>query len=162
MRIKCDLDGVLVDMDRYILEHLSPNAANNNEAMWFELSMDPRFYQKMKATPYAKRLWKAIIEIDPQASILSALPRKDTIPFADKDKRIWVQSHKHAVFNGYVPEVETCLYSANKWKYCEIPGTVLVDDKRSNCEDWRRAGGIAIHHTGNVSKTIRQLQQLVE
>lgn len=160
MRIRCDLDGVLVNMEEYIKQHLSADAADDKTTMWNELAMEPRFYRKMRATSYAKRLWAAIIAIDPGATILSALPRKDTIPHADEDKRYWVANHKNRIFNGSVPDVETCLYSANKWKHCTGPDDVLIDDKRENCEDWKRAGGIAVHHTGNVSKTIKKLQEV--
>jgi len=161
IQIKCDLDGVLVNMDEYIKQHLSPEAADNKELLWQELAMDSRFYQKMNPTPYAKRLWSAITALDPEATILSALPRKSTIPYADVDKRQWVHDHRRSVFGGRAPVVETCLYSANKWKHCMAPKQILIDDKRSNCEDWIRAGGIAIHHTGSATRTIKLLHDAI-
>jgi hypothetical protein len=38
-----------------------------------------------------------------------------------------------------------------------------VDDKLENCKDWEeKGGGRAVHHNGNVSRTIKRLTLLVE
>lgn len=163
LHLVCDMDGVLVNMDQYIQQYLSAEAQEDKVIMWEELRLDHRFYRKMKPTNYARQLWKEILLIDPAAGILSALPRKDTIPYADKDKRHWVSAHRSSIFMGNEPEVETCLYSANKWKSCTGPLHVLIDDKPENCNDWEtKGGGIAIHHNGNVTRTIKRLRALTQ
>jgi hypothetical protein len=41
-----------------------------------------------------------------------------------------------------------------------LPGDVLIDDRTSNCEDWRRAGGVAIQHRGDIDKTLLEIDKL--
>ena len=39
------------------------------------------------------------------------------------------------------------------------PESILIDDREQNIQQWRQAGGIAIHHT-SANDTIEQLKQL--
>jgi hypothetical protein len=41
----------------------------------------------------------------------------------------------------------------------ETGPNLLIDDFRNNIEEFRRAGGIAIHHM-NVNQTLNELRQL--
>lgn len=161
--IDSDLDGVMANMDAYIEKNLSAAAQEDKVMMWEELRLDPRFYRKLKPYHYARKLWRAILDVDPDAGILTALPRLDTIPKAADDKLHWVRAHGSTVFCNTNPEVKTCLYSANKWKSCKGRHHVLIDDKLENCRDWeQKGGGTAIHHNGNVLRTIKRLAIVAE
>jgi hypothetical protein len=50
-------------------------------------------------------------------------------------------------------------FSKDKYVHCHA-GDVLIDDRTSNCEEWRAAGGIAIQHRGDVDNTINELKKL--
>ena len=50
-------------------------------------------------------------------------------------------------------------YSHDKHVHC-LPGDVLIDDRTSNCEDWRRAGGVAIQHRDSVENTLKEIAAL--
>jgi hypothetical protein len=49
-------------------------------------------------------------------------------------------------------------YSKDKHMHCQ-PGDILIDDRLSNVEEWRTAGGIAIHHD-NIDATLYELSRL--
>lgn len=156
--VNCDMDGVLVDMDRYIDEHLSPAAKGNDAIMWPELEKIPNFYRKMKPTSYARVLWLAIMDTNLERRLLTAVPRVTPIPTAEQDKNAWVDIYQNQVFCGERPQVLIGPYSRDKWKHCQ-PGDILIDDRDDNCASWETAGGIAILHDGDVYKTIAELQR---
>ena len=57
-------------------------------------------------------------------------------------KRRWLED------KGFMPEVENCIFTANKHKYAvnKLTGkpNILVDDKIDNIKRWEQAGGIGI------------------
>jgi hypothetical protein len=156
--IHCDQDGVLADFDLYKKTHLSSEAQTDDDQMWAEIKQISGFYRKLKATPYARKLWDAIKLCGSDRCILTALPRKSTMPDADTDKRLWVNDNRSTVFGGDKPTVKFGPYSKDKHKHAE-PGDILIDDRLDNIEQWIAAGGIGIHHTGNVEQTIRLLHE---
>jgi len=156
-----DMDGVYVDFDAFIDNELSLGARKDDARMWKELQAIPNVYQKMKPTPYARKLWKAVMGTGLRRKMLTAIPRVTSIPSAEEDKRNWVAFHKDSVFCGETPEVLIGPYSRDKWRHCE-PGDILIDDRADNCAAWTTAGGFSILHEGDVDKTIERLNFLVK
>lgn len=155
-----DMDGVYVDMDRFIRECLSEGAQTDDAKMWSELSKIENVYRKMPATPYARKLWAAVKATGLNCEMLTAIPRVTTCPDAEADKKWWVQSRKDIVFGGDSPVVKIGPYSRDKWRHCK-PGDVLIDDRADNCASWETAGGFAILHAGDAEETIATLNQYV-
>lgn len=155
-----DMDGLYVDMDRFINEELSPGCRNNDAQMWAELQAIPRVYRLMRATPYAKRLWEAVMATGLPRKMLTAIPRVTSVPTAEEDKNAWVDDHRQSVFCGERPEVLIGPYSRDKWRHAK-PGDILIDDRADNCASWETAGGVAIFHAGDPANTIRLLNQAV-
>ncbi len=156
--IHCDQDGVLVDFDRFVFEGIGYTFDQNRERtvddspMWNYLHSVPTAYQLMHLTPYAKRLWAAIVALNTKRQILTAIPRRTSMPLAEEHKREHAKLHLD-------PNVTVVIgpHAADKWKHC-LPGDILIDDRISNCDDWEKKGnGIAIFHDGDVEKTIRLL-----
>lgn len=158
--IHCDMDGVLVDFDLFIKENLSDQALRDDDVMWAELHAIPNVYQKMKPTPYAMQLWIAIASTNLPRQILTAIPRKTSMPTAEADKKEWVLNHEHSVFMGEVPEVFIGPHSKDKWRHCK-PGDILIDDREDNCAAWETAGGFAVCHSGDIRATLQRLRWLV-
>ena len=52
----------------------------------------------------------------------------------------------------------TLAYSADKQKYA-APNHILIDDRKSNIDQWVSRGGVGILHT-STADTIRQLKKL--
>jgi hypothetical protein len=108
---------------------------------WRKLSEDARFYRDLPLKPGANELVDycrnllATGKID-NLNFLTALPHDSTMPFASYDKVHWGDKN----FPG-IP-VFIGPYSHDKWRHCK-PGDILIDDRHSNCAEWRTAGGLA-------------------
>lgn len=158
--IHCDMDGVLVDFDKYIEDNLSGDACGNDAIMWAELEKDKHFYRKMSPTPYAARLWSAIQAVGCARQLLTAIPRVTSIPGAEDDKRAWCADNRHVVFDGENPKLVIGPFSRDKHKHCR-PYDILIDDRLDNCKQWAAAGGYAIFHNGDIEETLADLQAIV-
>lgn len=159
--IYCDMDGVLVDFDRFKREHLSPKAQVDDDTMWAELQAIPNVFRLMKPTPYAMQLWMAIVATGLPRKILTAIPRKTTMPDAEENKKDWTLDHEHRVFMGEAPEVLIGPHSKDKWRHCK-PGDILIDDREDNCASWETAGGFVVYHTGDIAASLKRLRWLVD
>jgi hypothetical protein len=65
---------------------------------------------------------------------LTALPQNHGVPYAAWDKVLWAMERFERIPVLFGP------YSFDKYKHC-TPGDILIDDRTSNCEEWRAAGG---------------------
>ena len=92
------------------------------------------------------KLFRYIKKYNP--SILSAPSRQDESRVAKHD---WV--------NKELPGTQLLLRNAKHKKDFASPTSILIDDRIDNINDWRAAGGIAIHHL-NTKHTIDQLKSL--
>ena len=89
-----------------------------------------------------------------QIGFLTAVPRRTTMPSARDDKQAWVDKY----FPGMRMDIGP--YSHDKQKWCN-PGDILVDDRPSNIEQWKAAGGFAIYHAGDVDATIKRINEVI-
>lgn len=163
--IFCDMDGVVADFDHFVMAHMGRTFSHNagpgsDKEMWDFLMTIPRLYFVLPPTMYAAQLWDAIKAVGSKREMLTAIPRRATLPTAEQDKRDWVVHHKDAVFGEDV-NVRIGPYSRDKWKHAN-PGDVLIDDRIDNCIEWIAAGGIAVYHDGDVNRTIKLLQHFTK
>jgi 5'(3')-deoxyribonucleotidase len=143
-----DMDGVCADWDRAAEAFLGIptrlNPINGNYTVtpeeWERLKSAGHFYRNLPLMPgvdqlvdlaraYRDRLgWRLFF--------LTAIPSKNDVPEAFSDKVLWAQEH--------FPDIEVHFgpYAVDKYQHCR-PGDILVDDRLSNCESWREAGGLA-------------------
>ena len=68
---------------------------------------------------------------------LTAIPKHNDMPWAPQDKIFWAQR--------YFPRIPVFLgpYASDKYMHCRSPEDILIDDRPSNCTEWRAAGGRA-------------------
>lgn len=136
-----DLDGVLADFDRGVLEltgrlpsQLSPRA------MWPILSRTPDFYNSLAWTIDGKELWEGVQTHKPL--ILTGLPLGK---WAEPQKRAWC-----ARVLGESVEVICCLSREKAARGHERSGPdstpILIDDREKLREAWEAMGGIFILH----------------
>jgi 5'(3')-deoxyribonucleotidase len=151
-----DLDGVLADFD----EHASHLIAKSGKKIVTDsdfydvITEDEHFFFNLKPTPYAFKLWEAAHKVSDNIQILTALPSGQAFKNVMVDKRRWVAKH----FSRTI-KVNFGPFSHDKWKHAKR-GDILVDDKKSNIEEWRRlGGGIGILHY-NYETTINKLMSL--
>lgn len=144
MNIYLDMDDVVADWMGYAKTYLNEPAWELGtmlpDAKWNTLKDDQRMYSKLPLKAGAKDLVKWVTEYANDNNVglffLSAIPHSNDMPWAVQDKVFWGQQH--------FPHIPVFLgpYSHEKFMHCE-PGDILIDDRRSNCEEWERAGGRA-------------------
>ena len=149
MNIYLDMDDVVADFKGYaesILKKKVENGIRFPDNEWSRLRDNPRIYRDLKVKDGADELvhfcqeW--CLRNNTSLYFLTALPRKNDIPYAPYDKVLWARKH----FRG-IP-VFLGPFSGDKWKHCE-EGDILIDDRESNCKEWEAAGGKAFMYRSN-------------
>jgi|SRR5579859_1686753 len=162
--IYVDLDGVLADFDKFVLEnvgrtfqHQVKNLAQEDAEMWNFLKGVPQLYLNLEPTAYAHQLWNHIMSFGANVEILTAIPRRTFITEAEQNKRDWVARHID-------PRVKVNIgpFSADKWKFAK-PADILIDDRSDNIQQWINDGfGIGLlHYYTNHENTITKLTDIV-
>ena len=153
-----DMDGVIADFDEYAARTLGipPSSGIYPEEVWYKLASNTRLYRDLIKTPYADQLVDECKDLaatkEYNLLFLTAVPKGNDVKWAFYDKFVWAQN--------YFPDIPVHFgpFSKNKWQHCH-PSDILIDDRLSNIEEWRVAGGIAIHHT-NIEATLYELSRL--
>ena len=155
-KIYCDMDGVLTDFEERF-EHFSgmkPKEYENKfgtPAFWelIDVKVGIKFWAGMKFMPQGQQLWDFIKPYQPD---LLTSPSRDN--GSRLGKNIWVKNHLNPK-----PKV-IFAYSADKQRYAK-ENAILIDDKKSNIDEWASKGGIAIRcKDGDVNHVIEKLKEL--
>lgn len=155
-KIYCDMDGVLTDFQKRF-EHfsgMSPKEYENKygtAAFWnlIDVEVGIKFWADMDWMPEGERLWNFIQQYNPD---LLTSPSKDN--GSRLGKNMWVRNHLS-------PQPKVIFaYSKDKQRYSHS-NSILIDDKKSNINEWAAKGGIAIRcKDGNVDHVIEKLIEL--
>jgi hypothetical protein len=155
-KIYCDMDGVLTDFQRRF-EHFTGSNPDEYEsrygtAAFWELidnKIGINFWVDMDWMPGGEELWGFISKYNP--SILTSPSKQNTSRLG---KNLWVRNHIEPA-----PKV-IFAYSADKQRYAN-ENAILIDDKKSNINEWAAKGGIAIRCLyGNISPVLEKLREL--
>lgn len=136
--IYLDLDGVLADFDASVKKQTGkyPREQKDDE-MWKAVQAVPHFYRHLNKMEGADKFFDRIKSIadgyDYDLKILTAIPRKSTMPSAGDDKMSWVKEHFGNI------EVVLGPYSRDKWKHAHA-SDILIDDRKSNIDEWINKG----------------------
>ena len=155
-KIYCDMDGVLTDFEKRF-DHFSgmhPQEYEKKfgiEQFWhlIDTKIGVRFWVGMDWMPEGKRLWDFIKPYKPD--LLTSPSRHNSSRLG---KQLWAK-------NNLNPKPKVIMaYSADKQRYAN-ENSILIDDKKSNINEWAAKGGIAIRcKNGNVDHVIEKLQEL--
>jgi hypothetical protein len=151
--IYSDMDGVITDFDERFMKYskgIPPSqyeSENGKEAFWDLITKEGvKFWVGMDWMPDGRTYWEYIKKYNP--ILLSAPSREESSKLG---KRLWVKKN--------LPGTKLMLaYAKDKQKEA-APNHILIDDRKSNIDEWRANGGIGILHTSAAS-TIKQLQDL--
>ncbi len=172
VQVYCDMDGVLVDMNKgfkkisggYTAEDLknSPEFRGDKRAaqkkFWQLINRTPNFWLDLEPMPDAKILWDFIKDNfkNPVPVILSAGQGADIIA----QKTAWIRKHID-------PTVKVIIATAGTKKpeyiFQASPGQrithVLVDDTQKNLDAWDNEARhqVAVHHK-DAASSISQLK----
>lgn len=144
MKIYLDMDDVVADWKvqaQKILQRRWVDDERIPQPEWDKLKEDLRFYRDLPLRPGAVELvnyCKNLVATGQAESLqfLTALPHDYSVQYAAYDKVHWGDNN----FPG-IP-VFIGPFSHDKWRHCK-PGDILIDDRISNCTEWRAAGGLA-------------------
>jgi 5'(3')-deoxyribonucleotidase len=156
--IYLDMDGVVADFDEYAARTLGvpPSSGIYPDEIWYNLASNARLYRDLNKTSYADEVVAECQDLALTKGydllFLTAVPKGNDVKWSFYDKVVWAQQFYPGIPVHFGP------YSKDKWQHCQ-PGDILVDDRTSNIQEWRAAGGIAIHHV-NISTTLREINSL--
>ena len=151
-KIHLDMDGVITDFDKQFKE-LTGMMPNEFESKYgikdFWEAIDKAgvgFWRGMEWMPDGQELYNKVSQFNHE--LLSSPSRGESSKIG---KRLWRRDK--------TPNTKlTLAYSANKKNYA-APNHILIDDRASNINQWKAAGGIGILHTSAAS-TIAKLKKL--
>tara|TARA_R100001015_G_C4620538_1_gene177502 strand:+ start:1244 stop:1789 length:546 start_codon:yes stop_codon:yes gene_type:complete len=155
-KIYCDMDGVLTNFESRF-EHFTGKSPKQYEKefgleqFWhlIDSKIGVRFWVGMDWMPQGKELWSFISPYSP--SLLTSPSRDNTSRLG---KNLWVK-------NNLNPKPKVIFaYSKDKQRYAD-ENSILIDDKKSNINEWNAQGGIAIRcKDGDVTSVINELKDL--
>lgn len=154
-----DMDGVVADFDAYAhtVAGLPPSGGLYNNDQWALIASNDRLYRDLPKTDYADRLVEACKQFCAdkgyQLMFLTAVPKDNDMHWSFYDKVQWVAQYFPGIPVHFGP------YSKDKHVHCQA-GDILIDDRRSNIEEWRAVGGTAIHHQYGIEPTLQALWSL--
>jgi 5'(3')-deoxyribonucleotidase len=149
------MDDVVADWMGYARKYLRMGWQQGEmvpENQWNRLKDDQRMYSKLDLKEGARELveWcQTYIKQNPTTRLffLTAVPHNNDMPYSFHDKVEWAQKYFPGIPVFFGP------YSHDKWIRCKSPEDILIDDRRSNNEEWIRAGGRAhLYRTWNDCK----------
>lgn len=152
-KIFSDMDGVLTDFDasfKKVSDGIAPRDYEKKfgKDKFWELidGGGVGYWVGMPYMPDGETYWNYIKDYD--VELLSSPSRSNTSRLG---KRLWVRNN--------MPGVKLTLAQAYLKKNYAASNHILIDDRKSNIDEWRAAGGIGILHT-SAADTIQQLKKL--
>jgi len=153
-KIFSDMDGVLTDFNKSFKKYSDGIAPSDyekkygKEKFWELIDGQGKvgFWVGMPWMEDGKQYWDYIKNYDTE--LLSSPSRSATSRLG---KRLWVRNN--------MPGVKLTLAQAAKKQNYAAPNHILIDDRKSNIDQWISQGGIGILHT-SAADTISQLKKL--
>jgi translation initiation factor 2 beta subunit (eIF-2beta)/eIF-5 len=152
-KIFSDMDGVITDFDNRFKKYSKGIAPSDYEKKYgkdkfWELADQPgiAFWVGMPWMEDGKNYWDYIKDYD--VELLSSPSRSQVSRLG---KRLWVRNN--------LPGIKLTLAQARNKQNYAAPNHILIDDRKSNIDQWISQGGIGILHT-SASDTIKQLKKL--
>lgn len=141
-KVYCDMDGVLVDFLGGVMKELDiSNIPSQDELDNFLSTLQgssKTFWSELEWMSDGKKLWDTLKDLNTE--ILSACPSNCRVqPNVEKGKRLWCKKNLGISKGINISTRKDKVNFANK-KH------ILIDDYIKNINEWKRAGGIGIHH----------------
>jgi 5'(3')-deoxyribonucleotidase len=154
--IYIDMDGVVADFDKFVSNLLGRKIGwgvyDLTAEEWRKISEIDNFYYQLELIPESTTLVALCKSFSTRfnVSFLTAIPREQAMPTSRDDKTRWLNKYFPGIPINFGP------FSRDKQNWCK-PGDILIDDKPENVEQWVAKKGVAVHHTGDFDRTIRNI-----
>ena len=162
-KIFFDMDGVLADFDRGVIElcGMQPTLQGDewrpgmDDPMWAKVRTIDHYYDKLEPLPGAVEMFKTIYEkYGDKCEILTGIPKpKRGVLTAGEDKIKWV---RRLLSQDIVVNI---VYREEKPNYCTGKDWILIDDLKKNIEEWENNGGTGIRFI-SAEETLKALKEL--
>lgn len=156
-----DLDGVLVDLVAGLSEKVGKQLSQERTDEFTETfystiqnmnrAQVAQFYSKLPPTKDCMKIWDAVKGY--KAKILTSVSKTVGAIYG---KELWCCTNL-----GIVSDYVYCSYDSNEKQYYASPKSLLIDDYKRNIDQWKAAGGTAIHHV-DADSTIQQVREFLE
>jgi 5'(3')-deoxyribonucleotidase len=159
--IYMDMDGVIADwvtgVADFVGYRLDDPQVKYPDVDWQRIRSHVRLFKNLPKMEQADEMINLARrfrdELGYELIFLTAIPHYNDVHWAFWDKMLWCQERYPDIPVHFGP------YSEDKQKHC-VPGDILVDDRLDNCEQWKAAGGIAVHVTADYQAALDQLADL--
>lgn len=165
-----DMDGVLADFNTAARELINATKSEEERAAqvgrwpeheWRKIVEQDNFYRILPKMPLADELVELAVRfrdnLDYDVKILTAIPQGNDMPECFHDKIDWINEH----YGQHNFRVHFGPYSKDKQHHCRNKDDILVDDRTSNCNEWRAAGGTAVQvKPGEYRQALIELETL--
>ena len=149
-KIYFDMDGVLADFDGGVtnlcglrsLAQGEHRSKEEDDLMWEQIREVGHFYDRLDPMPGTVELFNEIYDkYGDKCEILTGIPKpKRGILTAGDDKIAWA----HRILSSTLKV--NIVYREEKKNLCTGKDSILIDDLRSNIDDWISCGGTGIFH----------------
>lgn len=155
-----DLDDTIADFSGRVNEILgyTPTRGEYSTKEWTEILNHQRIFRHLSLCERADEIVSLCRKIRDTKGynllFLTAIPRNDDMPWAFNDKIFWARD--------YYPDIAVWFgpYSKDKYKHCK-PNDILIDDRKSNIDQWNGAGGLGLLHY-SADRTIKCLEHYLK
>lgn len=155
--IYLDMDGVIADFSKRYQElfNMTPQRSDRTKQFggFFNEFIKTKQFATLDMMPDAKVLLNYLKTIEVPVEILSSTAREDRHQEIAEQKDVWLDKHEIHYVRNFVPGKNL------KYKFAD-PSSIIIDDTQSVIDDWKNAGGVAIHHKDALS-TISILDALL-
>lgn len=147
-----DIDGVIADMQGHLDN--TPELHKDGKVLWNEMGHE--FTSTIPVIDGARDFFFSLKDMGDVRFLTS--PSLIDGNYSGKAK--WVSE-------SFLPEYGRdalrilMIVRKNDKHLLATPNRVLIDDTLSNVQDWQKAGGIGIHHTGDFEQTLQKVKDSV-
>lgn len=161
-KIFFDMDGVLADFERGVIEILGLSPVNQakksraqDDIMFTAMQKEAHFYNRLHLMHGAKEMFLAVYSrYGDRCEILSGIPKPwRGIVNAGEDKIAWA----HRLLTSNI--VVNIVYREEKKNFCKGPEYILIDDYEKNIREWEALGGTGILYQ-DAESTIQKLREI--
>lgn len=146
MNLFVDMDRVLVDIDKGFRLRFNKDPSELSDDEWWATARSvPDFFETLPPShDFDNIITTADVLFSQKWHVLSACPRRDYLNVA-RQKRNWLNKYNLTDIM-LLPAPN----AAGKAAFLQRPGDVLIDDRLSNLEEWKAAGGVSLLYNCNT------------